>query len=170
MEELLEQISKRHLGDVASILGFFVSLVGFSWTILLAWRSKKAAEMAQAEVRSVKQAIARSSTIADFSAAITTMNEIKRLHRVEAWVILPDRYAALRNMLLSIRSMNPDLREEYRTVIQNALQQFNDIEKAVERSLVSNKPLNRARLNAIVSVQVDRLIEILEEIKRDRGV
>ena len=98
------------------------------------------------------------------------MNEIKRLHRVEAWVILPDRYAALRNMLLSIRSMNPDLREEYRTVIQNALQQFSDIEKAVERSLVSNKPLNRARLNAIVSVQVDRLIEILEEIKRDIGV
>ncbi len=107
---------------------------------------------------------------ADFSATITTMNEIKRRHRDEAWVIRPDRYAALRNMLLSIRSMNPDLREEYRTVIQNALQQFNDIEKAVERSLVSNKPLNRARLNAIVSVQVDRLIEILEEIKRDRGV
>src|SRR5215470_5972159 len=135
------------------------------------WRSKKAAEMAQEEVRSVKQAIARSSTIADFSAAVTTMNEIKRLHRVEAWAILPDRYAALRSMLISIRSMNPDLQVEYRTAIQNALQQFSDIEKIVERALASNKPpTNRARLNGIVSVQVDRLIEILEEIKRDIGV
>jgi hypothetical protein len=97
------------------------------------------------------------------------MNEIKRLHRVEAWAILPDRYAALRNMLISIRSMNPSLREEYRIAIQNALQQFSDIEKAVERSLVSNKQLNRARLNAIVTTQVDKLIEILEEIKRDIG-
>jgi hypothetical protein len=63
------------------------------------WRSKKAAEMAQEEVRSVKQAIARSSTIADFSAAITSMNEIKRLHRLDAWIVLPDRYAALRSIL-----------------------------------------------------------------------
>jgi hypothetical protein len=73
MEELLDQISKRHLGDLASILGLFISLVGFWWTILIAWRSKKAAELAQEEVRSVKQAIARSSTIADFSAAVTTL-------------------------------------------------------------------------------------------------
>ena len=93
------------------------------------------------------------------------MNEIKRLHRAEAWVILPDRYAALRNMLISIRSTNPDLQVEYRTAIQSALQQFSAIEKTVERSLASNKPpTNRAKLNEIVSVQVDRLIEILEEI------
>jgi hypothetical protein len=99
------------------------------------------------------------------------MNEIKRLHRAEAWVVLLDRYAALRGMLISIRSMNPDLQAEYRTAIQNALQQFSDIEKTVERSLASNKqPTNRARLNEIVSIQVDRLVEILEEIKRDIGI
>jgi len=84
MEELLEQISQRHLGDAASIIGLLIALIGFSFTLFGVWRSKKAAEMAQEEVRSVKQAIARSSTIADFSAAVTTMNEIKRLHRVEA--------------------------------------------------------------------------------------
>src|SRR6266851_8176489 len=152
MEELLEQISKRHLGDAASIIGLLVALIGFSFTLFGVWRSKKAAEMAQEEVRSVKQAITRSSTIADFSAAVTTMNEIKRLHRVSAWAILPDRYAALRSMLISIRSMNPDLQLEYRTAIQNALQQFSDIEKTVEKSLASNKPpTNWARLNAIVS-------------------
>ncbi len=152
MEELLEQISKRHLGDAASIISLLVALIGFSFTLFGVWRSKKAAEMAQEEVRSVKQAITRSSTIADFSAAVTTMNEIKRLHRVSAWAILPDRYAALRSMLISIRSMNPDLQLEYRTAIQNALQQFSDIEKTVEKSLASNKPpTNWARLNAIVS-------------------
>ena len=40
------------------------------------------------------------------------------------------------SMLISIRSMNPDLQVEYRTAIQSALQQFSDIEKTVERSLV----------------------------------
>jgi len=73
-------------------------------------------------------------------------------------------------MLISIRSMNPDLPVEHRTAIQNALQQFSDIEKAVEKSLATNKPPNWARLNIIVSAQTDRLIEILEEIKRDIGV
>jgi hypothetical protein len=67
--------------------------------------------------------------------------------------------------------MNPNLPDEYKTAIQNALQQFSDIEKTVERSLASQRsPINRARLNEIVSVQADRLVEILEEIKRDTGV
>jgi hypothetical protein len=77
MQELLEQISQRHWGDAASVLGLFVALIGFSFTLFGVWRSKKAAEMAQEEVRSVKQAIARSSTIADFSAAVTTIDIIR---------------------------------------------------------------------------------------------
>jgi hypothetical protein len=97
------------------------------------------------------------------------MNEIKRLHRVEAWELLPERYAALRAMLISVRSSNSDLPEDQRATIQGAIKHFNDFEVTVERSISSKKPLpNPARLNAILSEQIDKLTEILAAIKQQK--
>lgn len=170
MEEFCKQLIEKHWGDLASIAGFVVSLIGFTWTIRLAWRSKTAAEMAREEVHSIRQALARSSAIADFAAAITTMNEIKRLHRVAAWAMLPDRYATLRQLLIAVRSTNPGLSNAHRTTIQNALGHFRVIEQEVERALASNEEPPRAdALNRVVSDQIDALSEILEAIKQDVG-
>jgi hypothetical protein len=68
MEWLFMLLMQKPWGDLASIVGLLVSVFGFGWTVWLAWRSKRAAEVAQEEVRSVRQALTRSATIADFAA------------------------------------------------------------------------------------------------------
>lgn len=96
------------------------------------------------------------------------MEEIKRLHRVSAWSILPDRYSTLRRMLISIRSANPGMSDEFKAHITGATQQLKVCEARVEEFLASgsDKP-DPARLNAILSDQVDKLSEILETLKQD---
>jgi hypothetical protein len=170
MERLFAALQARPWGDIASIVGLLVSLIGFVITIRVAWRSKKAAELAQEEVAKIRSELIRSMTIVDFASAVMAMDEIKRLHRDGAWNILPARYTALRRMLIAIRSANPGLNEVYQTVIQRALQQFRSIEHVVERALAMQQPpADPARLNRIVSDQIDALSEILETMKQDIG-
>lgn len=157
-------------GNLASVSGLVLSLLGFGLTLWGVWRSKSAAEAAQEAALKAKDAIVRSQTIMDFSAALVMMEEIKRLHRVSAWSILPDRYSLLRRMLIAIRGANPDMSDEFKAHMTGATQQLADCESVVEEFLASSgdKP-NPARLNAIVSVQVDKLSEILEALKQDIG-
>lgn len=159
-----------HWGNFASVSGLVLSLLGFALTLWGVWRSKAAAEAAQDAALKAKDAIVHSQTIIDFSAAIVMMEEIKRLHRVSAWSILPDRYSILRRVLISIRGANPGMSDEFKAHMTGATQQLADCESVVEEFLASggDKP-NPARLNAIVSVQVDKLSEILEALKQEIG-
>jgi hypothetical protein len=125
-------------------------------------KSRKAAER-------TRDAIIRTDTIALISAAVTAMDEIKRLHRVPAWQILPDRYSELRKLLIAVRGANTNLQPDYASVLQGTIQQFSTMEEEVERALTSNRPLpNQARLNKIVSTQGDNLLHVLEKMKRER--
>jgi hypothetical protein len=163
-----QSILEAHWGDIASVVGVFISLIGFAITIWNVIRSKNAAQKAREAVDNVRETILRSDTIVDFSAVITTMEEIKRLHRTGNWIILPDRYSSLKRKLVKIRSTNPDLSDDYKTALQNAIQHFSNIEQKVERALASKKsPPNVAKLNEIVSAQLDTLNEVLTAIMRD---
>jgi hypothetical protein len=161
----------QHWGDIASVLGVLVSLVGFGITIWGVLRSKSAAQKAQEEVARVRETMLRLDTVMQFSEAITIMDEIKRLHRASAWVMLPDRYSALKRILISIRTLDFDINDDRKTVLQSAIQHFSDIEKKVEKSLATQSNLpNVARLNEIVSIQLDKLNEVLASIRQEIGV
>jgi hypothetical protein len=158
-------------GDLASVADLFLSIFGFALTIFGVWRSKKSAQRAEEAVERMRKVILRSDTIADFSAVLTVMEEIKRLHRVNAWHLLPDRYSLLRRKLVTIRTANAGFSEEHQTALQSAVQHFTSIEQRVERSLASNTaPPNAAKLNQIVSAQIDRLEEVLTTLKANIGV
>jgi hypothetical protein len=145
-------------------------VVGFGLTIWIISQSKTAAERAEAAALKTRDFIIRSDTIALISAAVTAMNEIKRLHRVSAWNILPDRYAELRKLLISVRGSNTHLSPEYASVIQGTIQQFSTIEDEVEKALAAEEtPSNQPKLNKIISRQGDKLLQMLEEMKREIG-
>jgi hypothetical protein len=80
----LEQIMQfaSQWGDLSSIVGLFLAIIGFGFTLWGVWRSKSAAEAARDAAQKAKDAIVHLQTIMDFSAAIIMMEEIKRLHRV----------------------------------------------------------------------------------------
>jgi hypothetical protein len=102
---LLSWIRQYGIADWASIVGIAISVVGFIFTLIGVSRSKRAAIQAAAAARAARDEIRLLDTIVDFSAAITTLEEIKRLHRQnDAWQILPDRYATIRKMLIQLRN------------------------------------------------------------------
>lgn len=161
---------EQNWGDLASVAGLAVSVIGFLLTIVGVWRAKSAAEAAQNAARQTKEVIVRSDMIADISAVISMMNEIKRFHREGNWSGSLERCSEIRQKIISIRGTGSNLTKEHQTFLSSAGQQFKDIETQVETVAAGKKrSLPYATLNVIVSEQVDRLNEVLVTLKRNLG-
>lgn len=163
---MVDILTNPSVGNAASVFGLVISIIGFAVTIRNVVKSRAAAEETQRAVQRVQREIARLDAMADVAAAISTMEEIKRLQRELAWKILPDRYAALRKHLITIKSSFTALRDEQKVALQNAIQHFAGIEDLLESTpseQLSQKHV--ARLNRTVSSQADALQEVLVEIR-----
>jgi hypothetical protein len=112
---------ENNWGGLVTVLGFIVTI----WTLL---RTKTAADAARTAAEQTKLQLSRVDTLAECSSALAIMDEIKRLHRAGAWEVVPDRYAALRRLLASIQTLNPDLTEEQRTALSASIGQFKTME------------------------------------------
>jgi len=158
------------IGDIASVVGAIIGLIGFVIIIINVRSSRKAAMQAENAVLKVRVDIQRLHSVEDFSSALAAMTEIKTLHRQQIWQLLPERYSALRKSLISIRATTPDLSEDQKTTLQNAIHNFSTMEADVEKFLAdgSESP-DVARFNIAVSRQFDRLQQILVEIKQHIG-
>ena|SRR5271156_2587576 len=71
----LEWIANNHLGDLASLAGVAISIVGFVVAIWNIRRSKSAAERAEKAANDARQMIRVFEAVSDFSAAIAIMEE-----------------------------------------------------------------------------------------------
>jgi len=163
---LIAENSARDLanaGDVASIIGLSIVVIGFAITIFTLWRTKRV-------VIKVREDIAWTDTVQELAAVQAAMEEIKRLHRTKSWELLPERYSALRKSLISIRGANPDLSDGHKMILQKGIQHFAGLERQVERSIMTGEELpNVAKLNNIVSNQLDSIQEVLVEIRKRIG-
>lgn len=61
------------------------------------------------------------------------------------------------------------LDDDQHAAIQNALVNLADIEKRVERALAAKNPINPARINGIISGDIDNLLTVLTKLKVDQG-
>ena len=157
-------------GDLASIVGTGLSLIGFMLTIAAVWRSKRAAEGAQRAAEATRTSFAQYDAVADLSAATALMDEIRRLQRLRAWPILPDRYAELRRKLVALKGSAAKLTDEQRQTFQGTVETFADLERRIERAIsTSAMPPNPAKLNEIVSTQIDRVQAVLLAVQRNLG-
>lgn len=154
-------------GDLANVAGLLVTIVGFGISIFGIWRSKTAAEQARQAAISVKDSLALHGAIADLSAAIGIMGEIKRFQRLNAWGVLPDRYSELRRCLVAIKASESHLNDGQQQKLQLAIQTFADLERKVERAaLAEGIPPNPAKLNDIVSGQIDEVHAVLLSVQQ----
>ncbi len=169
-KEFVNFIVRHDLGDAASVIALLITVISFIVLWVNVLRSKKASEQAKEAVAQVRDDLRKVDTVAEFSTALSAMEEIRRLHRKDAWEILPDRYSSLRKSLISIRSSNPNMLKEHKKVFQSAIQIFSSIEDRVEVALSQKKsPPDAAELNKVISMQIDRLQEILIEMKNQIG-
>jgi hypothetical protein len=168
---VLKFIGDYRLGDFASFLGLLVSLVGFGFTLLQLHRTKAVAEAAKNAANQTQEKLRNFDTVMDFSSVITMMEDIKRHHRGNNWYILPDRYSALRIKLVAIKTTYTNLTDNQQTVLQSAIQQFKSMEGTVERALArKSAPANFPKLNEIVSNEIDKLNEVLTEIRNQMEI
>jgi hypothetical protein len=155
----------QRLGDPASVGDLFLSVVGFALTFYGVFKAKSAAQSAERAAKSTRDSIRLMDTVVDFAAAISTLEEIKRLQRAGQWLVLPDRYASLRKTLVTLRASNRRLTPGQLAAIQNSLVNLYELEATVERSLSDPSGLKAAKFNAVISKDIDVLIAALEELK-----
>ncbi|MBF0509170.1 MAG: hypothetical protein HQK57_09630 [Deltaproteobacteria bacterium] len=170
MDKMLLYIADNQLGDVSSILGLLISLVGFTVTIISVIRSRKAAELAYEAASAMRKSMVHHDSIANCSEAISIMSEIKRLQRVGAWDILPDRYSVIRGLLVSLKDRTPCLKNDHNGYLQNAIQHFSNLEHKIEGYISQKKrPPDemKIKINQILSKQIDRLHEIEAAIRQN---
>ena len=165
MENFGKFVSEHHWGDIASVFGVIISVVGFAATIWNVVRSKSVAETARDAAVRARDAVMRINVLTELSEAIAIMEEIKRLHRIpESWPLLPDRYTSVNKKLRAARNSRPSLSQEKLDVLQEAMQQFREMEKKVEHG-PGKKAGPSARLNDIVSQQIEKVDEILSGVR-----
>jgi hypothetical protein len=166
---VLRWIADYHIGDLASIAGVAISVIGFVITVWNVRRSKSAAERAENAANDARRMIRGYETLSDFSAAIAIMEEIKRLHRVGQIDPLLDRYATLRKVLTGVRKMSPSVNQAMDQTIQSAITTLATMETLVESSRAAGTPPNFVRLNQLLSRDIDELHSVFVEMKLADG-
>lgn len=163
-EKIAASTSPLTLSDWISLSGTFVSLVGFILTLLMVYRSKAAADTAIAKLRGV-------NVVADLSSIVVKLDELKRIHRQNKWLELPDRYSDLRTIIITIKHSNADLTDDEKTILQHCISQLRTIGTEVEREIQKDTQDNRklVRYNDILSSITDAMHEIVCEAKRRIG-
>lgn len=149
-------------GSVASIAGLAVALVGFGGTLYKLWRTSTAAEEARKAANETRQEFRQHKVIGDLHAAKAGLSEIRRLQRAEAWHQLPERYSAIRELLVALRRQHTSLTDDQASDLQSAIQYLRDLETHLESVLDEGESgLNKARLNRLITDHIDRVHEIL---------
>ena len=166
---IAQWLTDYHVGDLASITGVVISVVGFIITLWNVRRSKSAAERAEAAANEARLLMRGYQTVADFSAAIAIMEEIKRLHRTGQLDVLLDRYAALRKVLIGVRRLSPSMNEAVENQLQSAITTLATMEDLVERSRSAGSAPNFVRLNRLISRDIDALHAVLIDMTASSG-
>ena len=150
----------------ADVSGFFIAVVGFAATLWNVVRSKNAAIKAQEAAQAARDSVRQFDTIVDFSATIADLEGIKRAHR-ETGIsdALPERYAAIRKQLIVLRASSGKLSDDQLAVIQDAVANLRTMETHIEKALLSRAEFPVARLNALLSRDIDKLVDILTSLK-----
>jgi len=149
-------------GDIASVAGLFLTVIGFGITIFGVWRSKTAAEQARQAAIATRESIANYDAVADLASAMAIMEEIKRFQRHGVWFVLPDRYSELRRRLVTIRRSQTRLTEVDRQTLQAAIEKFAQLEQTIDRAVANSRtPPRPDKLNDIVAGQIDEVHAVL---------
>jgi hypothetical protein len=165
----VQWIADYRIGDLASIAGVAISILGFAITVWNVRRSKSAAERAENAANEARRMIRGYETLSDFSAAIAIMDEIKRLHRVGQIDAVLDRYATLRKVLIEVRKMSPFVDRAMDQTIQNATTTLATMETLVERARAAGTRPDFVQLNQLLSRDIDELHAVLVEMKLADG-
>ena len=168
MASILEWMLDQKVSNGINVVAFIVTILGFGFTLWGVWRSARAADAAKSAAEAARSRLVRTDAVAQFAAAIGSLDELKRLQREKAWSILLDRYSSLKQSLIAVRAADSALSSQHRASIQGTIQHLSNMERKVEDALPTGAvTLDVAQLNRVLSKQIETLTEVLTEIKNE---
>jgi hypothetical protein len=152
-------------GDWSSVGGLATGVVGFALTLSLLVKSKSAAIAAKEASEQARGDIRRLFSAADIAEAIREMRDLKAMHQGGNWPGIQAKYTGLRILLARIKGENATLTEQQRRDIQSIITQVSILEEIIEESCTTAMKPELARWNAIISRQLDLLVQLSVSIK-----
>ena len=121
-------------GDVATLVGIFVSLIGLFWAIKAATGARSASQAAEATSRETRDQLAHHLQAVDLQRAIGLISRIKTLHDNNQWEASREHYQPLREMLSDVIARSPEDQSRVREQLATARTIVRDMENFVRRS------------------------------------
>ena len=107
-------------------------------------------------------------TVENLARAISIIEEIQRLNRAGEWKVLLDRHLVFRSILIEIKGSTANLDDDHKAVIQDGITHSSSISNKIEVALDQNDVLTGVpRMNKILSTQVEKLKDILVEMRME---
>lgn len=154
------------ISDYLSLIGFIITVVGFAVTLVVSFRAKRAAEMAREAATAATSSMRRLDIIADIATVRQLIEEIKRLHRSDAFDLLPERYSLVRSRVISIRESGMATSEGELSLLQDIVSRVSSLEIAYDANNDFLRDARRlAKSNQSLSECTDALIGLTEKIR-----
>lgn len=156
-------------GDVATIAGIIVSLVGLAWAIREASKARSASEAANAAASEARDQITRHLQAADLQRAIGLIERIKTLHDNDRWEGSREHYQTLRAMLSDVIARCPEDLASVREKLATARTIVGDMENLVRRRASSAAAAISERERSRLNQRLSEIQSDLEELASNIG-
>lgn len=162
----MKQFLTEHWGDTASVAGLVVSLVGFVIAIRQASRARTAAQRAELAANQIRSTIYGFDLLQNLTALTQILSEIVTLHRHAAWQAVVERYATARKFVVAIQAAGFAFSVKEKEVVASLRRQLAEMEKKVERVIVSeNRPPDASRYNETIRQFQDDITQMTVRIR-----
>jgi len=111
---------ENHYGNIASVLGLIVSVLGFSFTLYQVRKSRTAAERAQAMAQEAIDRVSSRLFFTQITIAVRLVQEVRSYCRAKDWHRAVDRCEQLRIVLAGVVD-DSKLRGEERNTVTKAI-------------------------------------------------
>lgn len=127
-------------GNVASVIGLAVSVVGFCLTIWGVITAKNAAKRAEAAANNARRRILKSQAVEDCTRAILLMGQIKSMYLNSEWTIVLGKFTELQSILVELTNKEIGISSQEIDFITNATTVLGQMENRIVRVVVNGKP------------------------------
>lgn len=149
------------VGSVASIAGLLVALLGLGFALLQLSRLRGETRAVRDAAEETRRLLRRDLAGTDLTRLNERIQGLVEMHRSGDRGRALDRYPEIQRLLIEIRRQHPNLTEEYRDRIQEAIATLRDMQSELER-LEGNIPQPAiANFNsALLLLQSELLVEL----------
>ena len=121
------------VGSIASIVGLLVALLGLGFALLQLSRLRGETRAARDAAEETRRLLRRDLAGTDLTRLSERIQGLMEMHRSGDRGRALDRYPEIQRLLIEIRRQHPNLAEEHRDRIQEAIATLRDMQSELER-------------------------------------